>query len=377
MNKKTQCYRIGVLGLGEGRSILSAALLSDRWEVACICDLDAELCRQRQQEFSIAEYTTSYAEMLQREDIDVIGIFTPDPMHTEHILMAFSAGKHVVCTKPLVDNLERGCELLAAQRGSGKQLLVGNSTRFFHTLQRQRRDFERGANGQLVSCEAHYNGDKRKGSAGARGKNGEVNWLYSGLGHPVDLVYWYLGEIEEVYGYGLLSQAGARLGSKVPDCFHFVLKSKAGVLGRVTGMYGTPLAHPKASPTTECMLRGNDGISTATFPRFDYFTAFDGQEPTCETHVDSSGYYFRWGGSKYHAGEFQNYLEHFAYSLDSDSPPEPSLVNGLYVVAILEAMERSLNGGIPVRVDQILKDRGLEEIIDDRMTCDELCQVTT
>ncbi|MDQ8194118.1 Gfo/Idh/MocA family oxidoreductase [Coraliomargarita sp. SDUM461004] len=353
-------HRLGVLGLGEGRSILSAAQGSSRWCVTCVCDLSEALCVARQREFDLeCERTTDYTKMLSRDDVDVIGVFTPDDIHVEHIMMALEAGKHVVCTKPVVDNLSRGTELLAAQQRSGCQVFVGHSYRFFQTFLREREDFEKGVHGDLISCEACYNGDKRKGSAGARGKKGEVNWLYSGLGHAVDLVYWYLGAIDTVSGFSKLSNAGRKLGSEFADCFQFVLQSEQGVLGQASGIYGAPRAHPKAAPVAGCTLRGDFATTTATNPTFDYFTMIDGHAPTCETYVDDGGFYFRWGGSGYHAGEFQNYLEHFAQCLETGDRHSPNLSDGLYVIAILEAMERSLETGLPCRVDTILEERNL------------------
>ncbi len=336
---------------------------SPRWSVGAVCDLNPELCKSRVAEFGLDCPTfTNYAGMLVDADIDVVGIFTPDPMHAGHILQALAAGRHVICTKPVVDSLDRGAELLEARAASGKQIFVGHSYRFFQTFLRQREDFEKGVHGGLISCEACYNGDKRKGSAGARGKKGEVNWLYSGLGHAVDLVFWYLGAIEEVSGYSLLSEAGRKLGSKVDDCFQFVLKAKSGALGHAMGVYGAPRAHPQAAPVAGCTLRGNRATTTATHPMFDYYTAIDGQLPRRETYIDDGGYYYRWGGSGYHAGEFQNYLEHFADCLETGRRPSPDLHDGLYVVAILEAMDRSLRKSRPVRVDAILEERGLPPV---------------
>lgn len=74
-------FRMGVLGLGEGRSIISAVLQSEYWELGNICDLNEELCKQRCEEFELARYTTKYEEMLADPDIDVIGIYTPDQLH--------------------------------------------------------------------------------------------------------------------------------------------------------------------------------------------------------------------------------------------------------------------------------------------------------
>jgi predicted dehydrogenase len=108
----TQVYRVGVLGLGEGRSVLSAVIGSKHWELGNMCDLSEELCRTRQQEFGIDKYTTRYEDMLEDPQIDVIAIYTPDQLHGRHIMQALRAGKHVICTKPLLNNLDEAAELI-------------------------------------------------------------------------------------------------------------------------------------------------------------------------------------------------------------------------------------------------------------------------
>src|SRR4051812_42950709 len=139
--------RLGVLGLGEGRSIISAALNSKLWELARICDLNEALCQQRAAEFNFPHYTTKFEEMLSDNSIDVIGIYTPDPLHATHIRQCLAAGKHVICTKPLIDNLPDAAALLEASRKSGKRVFVGQSSRFFAPMMRQRQDFDAGKHG--------------------------------------------------------------------------------------------------------------------------------------------------------------------------------------------------------------------------------------
>lgn len=109
-------YRMGVVGLGEGRSIISAALQSDRWELVNICDLNEELCRDRINEFGLERYTTDYDDLLRDENIDVIAIYTPDQLHGLHIRRALEAGKHVICTKPVLASLDEARDLLECQK---------------------------------------------------------------------------------------------------------------------------------------------------------------------------------------------------------------------------------------------------------------------
>src|SRR5688572_16286237 len=104
--------RLGILGLGEGRSTISAALASDKWELRKICDVREELCRQRAKEFDFHFYTTDYQDLLNDPSIDVIAIYTPDHLHAEHVRQALEHQKHVVCTKPFIDDLSKAGELI-------------------------------------------------------------------------------------------------------------------------------------------------------------------------------------------------------------------------------------------------------------------------
>lgn len=202
MQRNEKSHRLGILGIGEGRSILHAGDRSELFETAWICDLNEDLCRQRMAEHRVGRYTLDYAEMLADPELDMVAIYTPDPMHAGHCLAALEAGKHVVCTKPLTDDLSRGRELLDAVKASDRQLMVGMSCRFFETFLEQRNHYEDGALGELLTVEAHYHGDKRRGTSGAWGKAKANNWIYTGLVHPADLVYWYAGMPLEVHGYG-------------------------------------------------------------------------------------------------------------------------------------------------------------------------------
>ena len=113
--------RLGILGLGEGRSTISAAMQSSKYELRMMCDMNEDLCKQREKEFDFHHYTNSYQQMLDDKEIDVIAIYTPDHLHAEHIRLALQHGKHVVCTKPFIDDLSKAKELLALQEQTGKK----------------------------------------------------------------------------------------------------------------------------------------------------------------------------------------------------------------------------------------------------------------
>ena len=66
-------------------------------------------------------------------------------------------------------------------------------------------------------------------------------WLYGGLSHPVDFIRWYLPDIEEVMGYGMISSNGKKAGLKNEDTMHFIFKSTDGRIARVSGAYTGPV----------------------------------------------------------------------------------------------------------------------------------------
>jgi predicted dehydrogenase len=362
MHMKT--YGLGVLGVGEGRSIISAAVQSDRWEVARICDVNGELCRQRCAEFGLAHHTTSLTELLADPRVDVVGIYTPDHLHAEHVIRALEAGKHVICTKPFLDNLSRAREVLEAAQRSGRKVMVGQSTRFFAPFQRQREQFESGAFGDIATVEAYYHADHRWFLQKQWAKLDSFKWLYGCISHPADLVRWYLPDVEEVMGYAHLSANGRGLGLAHPDTFHFVLKSTRGIIARVSGSYSGPVVPTARDSNMSCILRGALGASQADYYDLRYAWKI-GTQSVVETFEDRDDYYFRFGGHSHHAGEYQNYIEYFARCLDRSETPKPDVREGIGTVALLHAMEEATTTGRPVRVADLLTRHGLSDLLAD------------
>ena len=235
---------LGILGLGEGRSTMSAALHSDKWTLKTICDRNENLCKQRAEEFRFLHYTTSYEEMLNDAEIDAIAIYTPDHLHAEHVTLALQHGKHVVCTKPFIDDLSKAAALLSLAKSSGKKVFVGQSSRFFEPYRKQRSDFEAGEIGELITVESHYNADHRWFLEKKWALEKSFKWLYGGLSHPVDFIRWYLPDIEEVMGYGMISTNGKAAGLKNEDTMHFIFKAADGRIARVSGAYTGAIQPP-------------------------------------------------------------------------------------------------------------------------------------
>jgi predicted dehydrogenase len=350
---------LGVVGLGEGRSIISAAMQSDRWVVIRLCDLDAELRARRCQEFGVASSTGSLDELLSDPAIDVVGIYTPDHLHAEHVIRALRAGKHVICTKPFLDGLAQARAVLDAQRDAGKVVFVGQSARFFHSFARQRQHFDAGEFGELTTVEAAYHADHRWFLAKPWARQPAFRWLFGGLSHPVDLVRWYVPDIVEVSGASTLSRAGREGGLVNDDTFHFVMKSAGGVLARVSGSFSGPTVPAERDSGMTCILRAEHGASQADYHELRYAWKI-GDRSVVEYADEALGsYYFRFEGRTHHAGEYQEYLEYVARCLEAGVSPKPDANEGVVTIALLVAMEEACQTARAVRVDEILERHGL------------------
>lgn len=356
---------LGVLGLGEGRSIISAGVNSDLWDVVQLCDINAQLGAERCREFALPPecFTASFDELIANKSVDVVGIYTPDHLHAEHAIRSLEAGKHVICTKPFLNDLSRAKDVLKAQRASGKLVFIGQSTRFFAPFNCQRQHFQTGVFGELNTIEAAYHADHRWFLEKPWAKQAAFKWLYGAASHPADLIRWYLPDIEEVTGYSRLSENGRKGGLKNHDTFHFILKSASGKIARLSGAYSGPTVPAQRDSGMTCILRCANGASQADYHELRYSWKLGGHS-IIERFEGEEDHYFRFEGLTHHAGEYQNYIEYFARCLAANETPKPDVQEGVATVALLQAMEESCAQGRPIKVKDVLAKYGLDELFN-------------
>lgn len=365
---------VGVIGLHEGRTLLVAlnqpvpppvGELRDpqpRTPLARAvagCDLRPEKIEAARRDCPDLFYTADYDALLARADVDIVAIYTPDSAHGDHIVAAFEAGKDVICTKPVVNSLDDARRVLAAGRRTGRKLLVGQSTRFFESFQRQRRGYESGALGTVELADAHYIHrmdwyyEKSAWVANA------TDWVFLGLSHPVDLLRWYLGRISEVQAYGTQSALAKRFGARSFDIYTVNVLSADGRSGRALGHYGLHEL-PSARNCIELMLYGTEGTSQAQYHDMRYaYTLPDGTEVREDMLYARRGYYFNNEVHGMHYGEFANYTGYFADALRHNRPYSPDLEEAVETFCVMEAIRESALERRPVSLAPYLEAVGL------------------
>lgn len=341
---------VGVVGLHEGNTMLVALRASGLCRPVAGCDLNEEK-RNAAIEAAPGIWTTDdYEAMLARDDVKIVAIYTPDAAHADHIERAFRAGKHVICTKPLVNDLSDAGRLREAARSSGMRLMVGQSTRFGEPFLRQREEFEAGSYGEIELVDAHYNHRMDWYYRKSPWTISDTHWAFLGLSHPVDLVRWYLGPIREVHAYGTTTTLGASFGLQTPDAITVNLIADSGRIGRVLGNYGFHEL-PRARSLIECLLMGSEGTSLARYPDLRFTTTGPhGREIEEDYEHAMAGTHWRHELKGMHYGEFRNYADAFASSILNGTPNSPDLEEGLHTVAVMQAIVASLETGKPVKV---------------------------
>jgi hypothetical protein len=112
-----------------------------------------------------------------------------------------------------------------------------------------------------------------------------------------------------------------------------------------------------------CVVRGETGASQADYYDLRYSTHFKGEGCVQYDMEHQAPYYFRFGGRGHHAGEYQNYIEYFARCIASGQTPKPDIEEGIVTVAVMTAMERSLETKRPVKIVDVLREEGLDHLL--------------
>jgi predicted dehydrogenase len=150
---------IAVIGLGWwGRVIVPLAKSSAKLRVVALADPDpAAAAFARQQSVPLAK---SYEDVLANPGVQGVVLCTPHTLHTDQIVRATNAGKHVFCEKPL--SLSRKDVLRAVQACNESRvvLAVGHEKRFEPPIQELMRMLKAGELGTPLQIEANFVQDK-------------------------------------------------------------------------------------------------------------------------------------------------------------------------------------------------------------------------
>jgi len=127
--------RVAVVGVnGRGGSHLSAWTASPDAEVVALCDCDPNVVPKRMEEFfrqaeRKPDFVQDFRRLLDRKDVDIVSIATPNHWHALMAIWAMQAGKDVYVEKPCSYTVEEGRVATQWARKLGRICQMGAQSR--------------------------------------------------------------------------------------------------------------------------------------------------------------------------------------------------------------------------------------------------------
>ena len=251
--------RFGILGLGRSRKAAQTAIQTAGANLVCVCDLQEEKVKVTAQELD-CDWTTSYDQMLARDDVDAIGVYTSSGTHADFANQAIAVGKHVFVTKPMDIDLDKCDRLIEAAKRANLVLAVDFIRRYRKTDHQVRQAVADGLIGNIIlgdlrmkwyRSQSYYDGGwppgwrSRSSTEGGSAANQGV--------HSIDQLQWFMGDVKTVQG---------RCGTfnheiETEDCSVGILTFESGAFGMIQT---TTCSYPSLGTTLQ--INGSKGTIT-------------------------------------------------------------------------------------------------------------------
>ncbi len=230
----------GIIGCGgiADRRTIPGMIESDKVKILAVEDISEELAKKVSQKYGVTEYTTSEDKLLKNDNIQAVYIGAPVFAHTEQIIKAADAGKHILCEKPLALSTRETEKIIEYCEKKNVALQVGFMMRYhgYHTKAKEM--IENGELGRPVMGRGQltcwyppipgvWRQDPEKGGGGA---------LMDMAIHTVDILRYMFGEVESVSSFN-----GTQThGYPVEDSGVILLGFKNGAYGVCDSFFNIP-----------------------------------------------------------------------------------------------------------------------------------------
>ena len=232
---------IGLVGFGAwGKHHAAAAEKAEHGALVAVSAQSTASIAAAQNAHPNCFVTNDYAELLARDDVDLVDVVLPSDLHFEVARAALAAGKHLLLEKPMALSLADCDALVDAARSHGRQLFVGHELRLSSLWSAIKQSIDAGEIGDVAYCLIElWRNPYRQGAGGWRYDLDRVgNWILEEPIHFFDLARWYLegaGEPVSVYARASSIQPGH---PELQDNFTAVMNFAGDAYATVTQTLG-------------------------------------------------------------------------------------------------------------------------------------------
>ena len=322
--------RVGVVGMGimgyaHARIYESLPYVK---LVGCVENFEAKR-REMEGKFSCPVFST--AEELYAEGVEAVSVCTPDHLHKEAVLEAFSHRVKVLVEKPLgVDS--SSAEAMLDARPDDTFLMVGHDLHYDPRVIGAKRDILAGKLGSV-----RFINTKRTASipVGQRiGGRTSVTW-FLGI-HDLELILWLTGlKVKKVE-----AALGVKALSRHWDCVTALITLENGAVLNFVTHWLYPGVHAQEGDSS-IQIFGDKGIVEISFLKNEYsFTPVDGggRQKFYDVHYQPDDLF------GIPAGDLRYEVEAFIQAVMKSERPPITGEDALAAVKVIEAIEKILEG---------------------------------
>jgi predicted dehydrogenase len=239
--------RWGILATGGIAHAFARDLRTAGLDLRAVGSRRLEGARAFAEEFDVARVHGSYEALAADDDIDIVYIATPHPMHAENALLLLEHGKHVLIEKPFTLNADQAIAVRDLARAKGLLAMEAMWTRYLPHMIRIREIIESGTLGEIRAVFADHT--QRISDDPAH----RLNALELGGGALLDLGIYPVSFAWDMLGAPTSITATARLGGTGADT------EVATIFTHASGAVSTTLSSSRAAGPNTAHVVGTEG----------------------------------------------------------------------------------------------------------------------
>ena len=231
----------GVLGAGMISALHGDALeKSEKAELVAVCDVQADRAEKLRDKFAPqAKVYTRLDDMLADPKVEVVNVVTPNHLHTDAVLAALRAGKHVLCEKPPAMSLRDTDVMIEAGRRADRKLGIFVQCRLREPIRQMKQAIDAGRFGRLLRGDAvmkwHRSTEYYHADAWRSDRRSGAGVTIQHAFHYIDLLHYLMGPAQTVQARMCNL---AHQDVKLEDTLDALIRFDSGAIGSIAASTG-------------------------------------------------------------------------------------------------------------------------------------------
>lgn len=342
--------KYALIGCGRIAKNHIQAVINNKLELVAVCDIvpeQMELLLSKnglEKDANIKRYT-DYKQMIQENQIELIGIATESGVHAEIALYCIEHGINLIIEKPIAMSISDANEIIKRSQEKNIKVSACHQNRFNIAVQEMRKALEEGRFGKISHGSVHVRWNRNENyytQAPWRGKwESDGGALMNQCIHGIDLLRWMMGDdVDEVYG-----QTRQQIHDylEAEDLGMAVLKFKNGAIATIEG---TTNVYPQNLEETLYLFGENGTVKLGgkSTNNIDIWNFRD------ETEADERNKCLEEATSNVYGNGHTSLYADVIDSICKDREPYVNAIAGRNALELVLAIYKSQKTGMPVKL---------------------------